>query len=59
MPPTPAGFAAGITRVLHDPGLAARLAANARRYAEERLAWPLFVREIATIYASTWAAARP
>lgn len=50
VPPGDAGaLAAAITRVLTEPGTAARLSAAARRTAEG-YAWPTLARQVATVY---------
>ncbi|MBV9092722.1 MAG: glycosyltransferase [Streptosporangiaceae bacterium] len=48
-PADPATLAAAITRVLAEPGTAARLSAAARRTAE-RYTWPALARQVAALY---------
>ena len=48
--PRAAACAQGIVRALTDQGLAARLAASARRYADRELSWPRFVALVDDIY---------
>jgi glycosyltransferase involved in cell wall biosynthesis len=47
-----AGLAAAIARLAADPGLRARLGANARRTAVERFSQERYGREIAAVYAA-------
>jgi glycosyltransferase involved in cell wall biosynthesis len=48
---TPAAFAAAVLRLLTEPGLAASLAANGRKLAEQRYDWQVVLSQMDQLYA--------
>jgi len=47
---TPQATAQAVLRVLSDPALAADLGGRGRRFAEQRMAWPIVAGEVLAFY---------